>query len=162
MALPFYERAKTEKTANYEDDIRITMKLLQQIKPHQVYTAGDFADPHGTHKHCFDIVLEALKRLKSSEEWVKDCWIWLYRGAWQEFDIHEIEMAVPLSPKQVVKKRHAIFKHQSQKDHPVFPGEDKREFWVRTEERTSQTARAYDKLGMAEYEAIEGFVRYRF
>jgi glucosamine-6-phosphate deaminase len=162
MALPFYERAKTSKPKNYEHDIEITMNLLQQIKPHQVYAAGDFADPHGTHKLCFDVVLEALTRLEKTENWVKDCWLWLYRGAWQEFDIHEIEMAVPLSPKQVIKKRHAIFKHQSQKDRPVFPGEDQREFWVRAEERTRQTAQAYDRLGMAEYEAIEAFVRWRF
>ncbi|MBC8051600.1 MAG: glucosamine-6-phosphate deaminase [Sphingobacteriaceae bacterium] len=162
MALPFYERAKIQKPVNYEDDIKATIDLLRQIKPHQVYAAGDFADPHGTHKLCFDIVLEALKRLKSTEAWVNDCWLWLYRGAWQEFDIHEIEMAVPLSPKQVLKKRHAIFKHQSQKDRPVFPGEDKREFWVRAEDRTRQTAKDYDRLGMAEYEAIEAFVRWRF
>ena len=162
MALPFYEHAKTEKLRGYEEDIQITMALLQKIKPHQVYAAGDFADPHGTHKHCFDIVLEALKRLKESEEWVKDCWLWLYRGAWQEFQVHEIQMAVPLSPKQVLKKRNAIFKHQSQKDRAVFPGEDQREFWVRAEERTSQTARDYDKLGMAEYEAMEAFVRWVF
>ncbi|MFD2163186.1 glucosamine-6-phosphate deaminase [Paradesertivirga mongoliensis] len=162
MALPFYERAKVEKPRNYEDDINLTIDLLQKIKPHQIYAAGDFADPHGTHKVCFDIILEALKRLKTTEKWVEDCWLWLYRGAWQEFDIHEIEMAVPLSPKQVLKKRYAIFKHQSQKDRPVFPGEDKREFWVRAEERTRETARAYDRLGMAEYEAIEAFVRWRF
>ncbi|MEJ6980278.1 glucosamine-6-phosphate deaminase [Pedobacter sp. P351] len=159
MALPFYENPKPRYN---EDDIQITIALLQKIKPHQVYAAGDFADPHGTHKLCFDIVLEALKRLKESEEWVKDCWLWLYRGAWQEFEIHEIQMAVPLSPKQVLKKRNAIFKHQSQKDRPVFPGEDQREFWVRAEERTSQTAREYDKLGMAEYEAMEAFVRWNF
>lgn len=162
MALPFYERAKVEKPRSYEDDINITIDLLQKIRPHQIYAAGDFADPHGTHKICFDIILEALKRLKTTEKWVEDCWLWLYRGAWQEFDIHEIEMAVPLSPKQVLKKRYAIFKHQSQKDRPVFPGEDKREFWVRAEERTRETARAYDRLGMAEYEAIEAFVRWRF
>ena len=162
MALPFYEQGKTGKLGNYEEDIQITMALLQKIKPQQVYAAGDFADPHGTHKHCFDIVLEALSRLKRSEAWVKDCWLWLYRGAWQEFQIHEIQMAVPLSPKQVLKKRNAIFKHQSQKDRPVFPGEDQREFWVRAEERTSQTAREYDELGLAEYEAMEAFVRWIF
>lgn len=162
MALPFYEHGRIEKFHGNEDDIQITISLLQKIKPHQVYAAGDFADPHGTHKLCFDIVLEALKRLSITEEWVKDCWLWLYRGAWQEFEIHEIQMAVPLSPKQVLKKRNAIFKHQSQKDRPVFPGEDQREFWVRAEERTSQTAREYDKLGMAEYEAMEAFVRWKF
>jgi glucosamine-6-phosphate deaminase len=162
MALPFYESGKIKPANNFEDDIRETMLLIQQIKPHQIYAAGDFADPHGTHKICFDIVLEALKRLKTTESWINDCWLWLYRGAWQEFEIHEIEMAVPMSPQQVLKKRHAIFKHQSQKDRPVFPGDDKREFWVRAEERTKKTARGYDKLGLAEYEAMEAFIRWRF
>ncbi|MBC7913750.1 MAG: glucosamine-6-phosphate deaminase [Pyrinomonadaceae bacterium] len=162
MALPFYERAKNRPVNNFEDDILETVALLRKIEPHQIYAAGDFADPHGTHKICFDIVLEALKRLAATESWVKDCWLWLYRGAWQEFEIHEIEMAVPMSPQQVLKKRHAIFKHQSQKDRPVFPGDDKREFWVRAEERTKTTAQAYDKLGLAEYEAMEAFIRWHF
>ena len=160
--LPFYDRNKSAKQANYEDDIQETMSLLQKIKPHQVFAAGDFADPHGTHKVCFDIIYEALKRLKATEDWVKDCWLWLYRGAWHEFEIHDIEMAVPLSPQEVARKRMAIFKHQSQKDIPVFPGDDAREFWVRAEERTSETAHRYNQLGLAEYEAIEAFVRFKF
>ncbi len=160
--LPFYDKAKVSKQVSYEEDIVQTMELLQQIKPHQIFAAGDFADPHGTHKVCFDIILQALLRLKPTEDWVKDCWFWLYRGAWHEFEIHEIEMAVPLSPQEVLRKRHAIFKHQSQKDVAVFPGEDAREFWVRAEDRTKETARTYDQLGLAEYEAIEAFVRYRF
>lgn len=159
--LPFYDRSKYEKVTDYEEDIKQTMELLQQIKPHQVFAAGDFADPHGTHKVCFDVIHQALLRLKETESWVNDCWLWLYRGAWHEFDIHEIEMAVPLSPKEVMRKRLAIFKHQSQKDQPVFPGDDAREFWVRAEERTRETAKQYDELGMAEYEAIEAFVRWR-
>jgi glucosamine-6-phosphate deaminase len=162
MNLPFYDRSKKQKRVNYEDDILQTMELLQQIKPHQVYAAGDFADPHGTHKICFNIVHEALRRLKSTEEWINDCWLWLYRGAWHEFDIHEIEMAVPLSPQEVERKRYAIFKHQSQKDRPVFPGDDAREFWIRAENRTRETAKNYNMLGLAEYEAIEAFVRFRF
>lgn len=162
MDLPFYDRGKTQKNVSYEDDIVQTMELLNRIKPHQVFAAGDFADPHGTHKVCFDIILQALKRLKETEEWVKDCWLWLYRGAWHEFEIHEIEMAVPLSPKEVEKKRLAIFKHQSQKDRPVFPGDDAREFWIRAEDRTSETARQYNQLGLAEYEAMEAFVRLKF
>ncbi len=137
------------------------MDLLQQVKPHQVFAAGDFEDPHGTHKICFDIVLEALHRLRETEEWTKHCWLWMYRGAWHEFETHEIEMAVPLSPQEVLRKRNAIFKHQSQKDRPVFPGDDSREFWVRAEERTRETAKAYDKLGLAEYEAMEAFVRWK-
>ncbi|WP_207535358.1 glucosamine-6-phosphate deaminase [Desertivirga arenae] len=162
MSLPFYEVAKVNKKVDYERDIELTMQLLQQVKPQQVFAAGDFADPHGTHKICFDIVLKALQRLKETEDWVKDCWLWLYRGAWHEFEIHEIEMAVPLSPQEVERKRLAIFKHQSQKDKPVFPGDDSREFWVRAEDRTSETAKAYNDLGLAEYEAIEAFVRWRF
>ncbi len=162
LNLPFYDRGKYEKVAEYEDDIVQTMELLQRVKPHQIFAAGDFADPHGTHKVCFDIIHQALLRLAETESWTKDCWLWLYRGAWHEFEIHEIEMAVPLSPKEVMRKRLAIFKHQSQKDLPVFPGDDAREFWMRAEERTRETARQYDELGMAEYEAIEAFVRWKF
>lgn len=162
MRLPFYEIGKTQRSSIGEEDIRLTMKLLQQVKPHQVFAAGDFADPHGTHQRCFDIILKALKRLQKTEKWVEDCWLWMYRGAWHEFETHEIEMVVPLSPQEVEKKRLAIFKHQSQKDRPVFPGDDAREFWVRAEDRTSETAKAYDRLGLAEYEAMEAFVRYRY
>lgn len=162
MDLPFYDRSKVNKNVSYEDDIQQTMQLLQKVQPQQVFAAGDFADPHGTHKICFDIILEALKRLKQTEEWVKDCWLWLYRGAWHEFELHEIEMAVPLSPQEVKRKRLAIFKHQSQKDTPVFPGDDSREFWVRAEDRTSKTAQSYNQLGLAEYEAMEAFVRWHY
>jgi glucosamine-6-phosphate deaminase len=162
MSLPFYETGKISKDPVSEEDIQLTMTLLQQVKPHQIFAAGDFADPHGTHVVCFNIIITALNRLKQTEEWVNNCWLWLYRGAWQEFDIHEIEMAVPMSPRQVVQKRYAIFKHQSQKDRPVFPGEDAREFWVRAEERNHETARRYDELGLPEYQAIEAFSRWRF
>jgi glucosamine-6-phosphate deaminase len=162
QALPFYETGKTKKNAVGEEDIRLTMELLQKIKPHQVFAAGDFADPNGTHLVCFNIILAALTRLKETEDWVKDCWMWLYRGAWHEFATHEIEMAVPLSPAEVIRKRNAIFKHQSQKDTPVFPGDDAREFWVRAEDRNRETAQCYDKLGLAEYAAMEAFVRYHF
>ncbi|MDP9076295.1 MAG: glucosamine-6-phosphate deaminase [Bacteroidota bacterium] len=160
--LPFYDRRKVSKEVSYEDDILQTMQLLQQVQPHQIFAAGDFADPHGTHKTCFDIIHEAIKRLSETEAWVKDCWLWLYRGAWFEFETHEIEMCVPLSPGEVERKRLAIFKHQSQKDRPVFPGDDAREFWVRAEDRTSETARIYNQLGLAEYEAMEAFVRFKF
>jgi glucosamine-6-phosphate deaminase len=162
MALPFYETGKTKKNTVGEEDIRLTIELLQQVRPHQIFAAGDFADPHGTHVVCFNIVLAALNHLKQTEDWVKDCWLWLYRGAWHEFATYEIEMAVPLSPQEVIRKRNAIFKHQSQKDRPVFPGEDAREFWVRAEDRNRETAHCYDKLGLAEYEAMEAFVRYKF
>ena len=161
MSLPFYDKGKTHKNPVSEPDIKITMELLEKIKPHQIFAAGDFADPHGTHKVCFNIIIQALERLKDSE-WIKDCWLWLYRGAWHEFETHEIQMAVPLSPQEVERKRLAIFKHQSQKDRPVFPGDDAREFWVRAEDRTRETAKAYDKLGLAEYEAMEAFVRWKY
>jgi glucosamine-6-phosphate deaminase len=162
QALPFYETGKTKKNAVGEEDILLTMELLKKVKPQQVFAAGDFADPNGTHIVCFNIILAALTRLKETEDWVKDCWMWLYRGAWHEFATHEIEMAVPLSPAEVLRKRDAIFKHQSQKDRPVFPGDDAREFWVRAEDRNRETAICYDKLGMAEYAAMEAFVRYKF
>lgn len=162
MALPFYESGKTRKNPVTDQDIELTMDLLQQVKPHQVFAAGDFADPNGTHITCFRIIVEALSRLRSREEWTKDCWLWMYRGAWHEFETHEIEMAVPLSPQEVERKRKAIFKHQSQKDTPVFPGDDSREFWVRAEQRNRETAEQYDKLGLADYEAMEAFVQWRF
>ncbi|MDB5137257.1 MAG: glucosamine-6-phosphate deaminase [Mucilaginibacter sp.] len=162
MALPFYETGKIKKNSVGEEDILLTIELLQKVKPQQIFAAGDFADPNGTHLVCFNIILAALRRLRETEDWVKDCWLWMYRGAWLEFETYEIEMAVPLSPEEVVRKRNAIFKHQSQKDRPVFPGDDAREFWVRAEDRTRDTANNYDKLGLAEYEAMEAFVRYKF
>ncbi|WP_214227421.1 glucosamine-6-phosphate deaminase [Pedobacter sp. B4-66] len=162
MALPFYESGKVNKNPVTDLDVQLTMDLLQKVKPEQVFAAGDFEDPHGTHIVCFNIILEALKRLAKTESWVKDCWLWMYRGAWQEFETHEIEMAVPLSPQEVERKKFAIFKHQSQKDRAVFPGDDAREFWQRAEDRNRETAQAYDDLGLANYEAMEAFVRYKF
>jgi len=162
MALPFYETGKTMKNSVSNEDIELTMKLLQEIKPHQIFAAGDFADPHGTHVVCFNIILAAMHRLREKEAWTEDCWLWMYRGAWHEFETHEIEMSVPLSPQEVARKRNAIFKHQSQKDRPVFPGDDEREFWVRAEQRNRETAHSYDKLGLADYEAMEAFVKWKF
>ena len=159
LDLPFYETGRVRKKPLGEDDIRITMALLEDVKPHQIYAAGDLSDPHGTHRVCLAAVFEACKRLKD-REWMRQCEIWLYRGAWQEWGVDEIEMAVPLSPDEVQRKRIAIFKHESQKDKALFPGTDNREFWQRAEERNRETARLYDKLGLAEYEAIEGFVRW--
>jgi len=159
--LPFYETGTIEKNPMGEADVELTMELLSKLKPHQVFCAGDFADPHGTHKVCFDVVLTALQRLKASgAEWVNDCWLWLYKGAWQEWDITEIEMAVPMSPDQVVKKRNGIFIHQSQKDSVPFQGSDAREFWQRAEERNAGTAKLYAQLGMTQYAAMEAFVRW--
>ncbi|MEP1781530.1 glucosamine-6-phosphate deaminase [Reichenbachiella sp.] len=161
LNLPFYETGAVDKKGMGEEDIQILVDLLQEVKPHQVFAAGDLRDPHGTHKVCLDIILAALSRVKD-EAWAKDCYLWLYRGAWQEWEVEEIEMAVPLSPVDLLKKRKAIFKHQSQKDSPVFPGDDKREFWQRAEDRNRETASIYDELGLTEYEAMEAFVRYEF
>jgi len=163
MDLPFYETGAIEKKPMSELDIRITMDLLKQIQPHQVYCAGDLADPHGTHKVCLDIIFESLRRLKAEGEvWVKDCWVWLYKGAWQEWDISAIEMAVPMSPDQVIKKRFGIFIHQSQKDSVPFQGTDAREFWQRAEIRNAHTADLYARLGLTKYAAIEAFVRWHY
>jgi len=163
MDLPFYETGAIEKKPMSELDIRITMDLLKQIQPHQVYCAGDLADPHGTHKVCLDIIIESLRRLKAEGEvWVKDCWVWLYKGAWQEWDISAIEMAVPMSPDQVIKKRFGIFIHQSQKDSVPFQGTDAREFWQRAEIRNAHTADLYARLGLTKYAAIEAFVRWHY
>lgn len=161
MNLPFYETGKIEKNPPGEDDVRITVELIRRIKPHQIYAAGDLADPHGTHKVCLDIVFEALKRLKG-EPFMEDCWLWLYRGAWQEFDVYDIDMAVPMSPGQVMQKRHGIFIHQSQKDSVPFQGSDVREFWQRAEERNATTAETFDKLGLPKYAALEAFARYYY
>ena len=182
MNLPFYETGTIEKNPMGETDVLKTIELLNKIKPQQIYCAGDFADPHGTHKVCFDVVMEALQRIKATHHspftthdsslithdspltthWINDCWLWLYKGAWQEWDITEIEMAVPMSPDQIVKKRHGIFIHQSQKDSVPFQGSDDREFWQRAEERNANTAKLYAQLGLTQYAAMEAFVRWRF
>ena len=163
LDLPFYETGTIDKKPMSELDIRITMDLLNELKPHQVYCAGDLADPHGTHKVCLEIIFESLRRLKASgETWVKDCWVWLYKGAWQEWAVSEIEMAVPMSPDQVLKKRFGIFIHQSQKDSVPFQGTDSREFWQRAEIRNANTADLYASLGLTKYAAIEAFVRWHY
>ncbi len=158
LNLPFYETGGIKKGERTQADIDIIIALLQQVRPHQIYLAGDLADPHGTHRVCTEAVLEALNQLKG-EAWLDECHVWLYRGAWMEWELGKVDMAVPLSPDEVIKKRHAIYRHLSQKDIVPFPGEDPREFWQRAEERTQNTARLYDELGMAEYQAIEVFVR---
>lgn len=161
--LPFYETGTIEKKPMGEKDVTITMELLRKIKPHQVYCAGDFADPHGTHIVCFNVVLESLRRIKKAgDPWLKDCWLWLYKGAWQEWNIEEIEMAIPMSPDQVLKKRFGIFIHQSQKDMVPFQGSDSREFWQRAEERNAATAALYADLGLTHYAAMEAFVRWYY
>ena len=161
MNLPFYETGRIKKNPPSKKDVLMTASLINKIKPHQIYAAGDLEDPHGTHKVCLDIVFEALESLKG-EKFIKDCWLWLYRGAWLEWDIHEIDMAVPMSPAQVLRKRKAIFFHQTQKDGVMFQGQDLREFWVRAEERNNETAEKYKKMGLAEYAAIESFKRHYY
>ena len=158
LDLPFYETGGIKKGERTQADIDIIIDLLRKVQPHQIYLAGDLADPHGTHRVCTEAVLEALEQIKD-ESWLKDCHVWLYRGAWMEWELGKVDMAVPLSPEEVIKKRHAIYRHLSQKDIVPFPGEDPREFWQRAEERTQNTARLYDELGMAEYQAIEVFVK---
>ena len=161
MNLPFYETGRIKKKPASKKDILITASLIKKIKPHQIYAAGDLEDPHGTHKVCLDILFNALDSLEG-EKFIKNCWLWLYRGAWLEWDIHDIDMAVPMSPAQVLRKRNAIFFHQTQKDGVMFQGQDLREFWVRAEERNNETAKKYKKMGLADYAAIESFKRYYF
>lgn len=159
LDMPFYETGRVKKKPLGEEDIAMVVELLRKVRPHQIYAAGDLSDPHGTHRVCLNAVLTACNRCEA-DDWYQDCDVWLYRGAWHEWGPHEIEMAVPLSPLEVERKRTAIFKHQSQKDRALFPGPDMREFWKRAEDRNRDTAQLFDKLGLAEYEAIEGFVRW--
>ena len=158
LNLPFYETGGIKKGDLSSADIDIIVKLLRDIRPHQIYAAGDLADPHGTHRTCMEAILEALE-VTQNDDWREDCHLWLYRGAWMEWNLGLVDMAVPLSPDEMLKKRHAIYRHLSQKDIVPFPGSDTREFWQRAEERTQNTAKLYDKLGMAEYQAIEVFVK---
>ena len=158
---PFYETGRVTKNPISQADINIAVQLIRAIKPHQIYAAGDLADPHGTHRVCLDIIFSSLKQLKSLPFMV-DCWVWLYRGAWHEWEMHEIEMAVPMSPNQVLRKRKAIFYHESQKDGVMFKGNDDREFWVRAEDRNTETAQRYRALGLSDYAAVEAFKRYYY
>ncbi|MCE9544955.1 MAG: glucosamine-6-phosphate deaminase [Planctomycetia bacterium] len=159
LDMPFYETGRVRKKPLGEEDLGMLERLLRDFQPHQIYAAGDLSDPHGTHRTCLRAILMACDRLKA-EAWYAQCEVWLYRGAWHEWGPHEIEMAVPISPKELMRKRTAVFKHQSQKDRALFPGPDMREFWQRAEDRNRGTAKLYDALGLAEYEAIEGFVRW--
>lgn len=161
LDMPFYETGRVRKKPISDEDVRLIRDLLGRIQPHQIYAAGDLSDPHGTHRVCLRAILRAVEAL-DAEPWMQACEVWLYRGAWQEWAPHEIEMAVPLSPDEVERKRFAIFKHESQKDRALFPGpSDAREFWQRAEDRNRATAGLYDQLGLPEYQAIEGFVRRR-
>ncbi|MEM9076926.1 MAG: glucosamine-6-phosphate deaminase [Bacteroidota bacterium] len=163
LNLPFYETGTVKKKPHSKEDIKITYNLLNKIRPEQIFAAGDLSDPHGTHRVCLEVIYQAIELLKKNqEEWINNCYVWLYRGAWQEWEVADMEMTVPIGPKDMARKKNAIFKHQSQKDSAMFPGNDEREFWQRAEQRNKETANRYNALGMAEYEAMEGFVRYHF
>ncbi|MFI3316466.1 MAG: PIG-L family deacetylase [Rikenellaceae bacterium] len=158
LNLPFYETGGIKKGQLSQADTDIIVNLLREMKPHQIFAAGDLSDPHGTHRVCIEAILGALEVVQE-DEWFKECNMWLYRGAWQEWDLGMVDMAVPLSPQELIQKRHAIYRHLSQKDIVPFPGDDSREFWQRAEDRTQNTAKLYNELGMAEYQAIEVFVK---
>jgi glucosamine-6-phosphate deaminase len=157
--MPFYETGRVRKKPISEEDIRIVADLIGEIQPHQIYAAGDLADPHGTHRVCLEAIFAALERLKD-QPWMPECDLWLYRGAWHEWGIDEIEMAVPISPEELTRKRMAILKHESQRV-AMFSGSDTREFWQRAEDRNRGVAKQYDDLGLPQYEAIEGFVKWK-
>lgn len=160
LNLPFYESGGVTKLPRTQKDVDIIKDIMNKVQPEQIYMAGDLADPHGTHRVCTEAALEALEQLREEGAgWVSECHVWLYRGAWMEWELGRVDMAVPLSPDEVVEKRYAIYHHLSQKDIVPFPGDDPREFWQRAEDRTSSTARLYDSLGMAEYQAMEVFLK---
>jgi glucosamine-6-phosphate deaminase len=160
LDLPFYETGRVKKDPISEADVNITKNFIESIKPHQIYVAGDLADPHGTHKVCLDAILAAIDIMKD-DDWYRNCRVWMYRGAWMEWGIDHIEMAVPLSPEELRQKRNAILRHQSQMESAPFLGDDERLFWQRSEARNKATADMYWKLGLASYEAIEAFVEYK-
>ena len=163
LDLPFYESGKIEKLPMGEADVNIVRELITKVKPHQIYVAGDLADPHGTHRKCTDAVLAAIDLEKEAKaKWLKDCRVWMYRGAWAEWEIENIEMCVPISPEELRAKRNSILKHQSQMESAPFLGNDERLFWQRSEDRNRGTAKLYDDLGLACYEAMEAFVEYKF
>ena len=161
LDLPFYETGRIQKGPLTEADVEIVRNLLREVKPHQIFVAGDLADPHGTHRVCTDAVFAAIDLEKEEgAKWLKDCRIWMYRGAWAEWEIENIEMAVPISPEELRAKRNSILKHQSQMESAPFLGNDERLFWQRSEDRNRGTAALYDSLGLASYEAMEAFVEY--
>ena len=160
LDMPFYQTGRIRKKSLGEADITVIVELIERVQPHHLYAAGDLSDPHGTHRTCLDAIFKAIERVKCSD-WYSHCTLWLYRGAWQEWEPDQIDMAVPISPQELLRKRTAIFKHESQKDKALFPGYDEREFWQRAEDRNKATAQLYDKLGLAEYEAIEGFIQWK-
>ena len=159
MDLRFYRTGTITKAPLHEKDVADVVALLERLRPDQIYVAGEMSDPHGTHRVCADAIFQAVRAVRARGQHFE---VWLYRGAWEEWEPHEVERVVPLSPDDVVRKKMAIFRHQSQKDRAVFPGDDAREFWVRAEDRNRETAQSYDRLGLAEYQAMEAFVRYKY
>ncbi len=157
LNLPFYRTGQVKKNPIGQEDVDIIARLMEELNPGQIYVAGDLSDPHGTHRMCAQAILGAIDAV--ADEGVEPE-VWLYRGAWQEYEPHEIDRAVPLNPETMLRKKLAIFKHESQKDAALFPGHDEREFWVRAEERTKETARRYNGLGLPEFYALESFKRY--
>ena len=159
LDLPFYQTGTARNRRLGETDIKIVRELLGSLRPHLIFAAGDLDDPHGTHRICLH-ALHAAMAQSTAEPWFAQTELWLYRGAWAEWELDEIDMAVPLSPHEVLRRRRAIFRHETQKDQALFLGDDHREFWQRTENRSQRLAEAYNALGLAEYEAIEAFKRY--
>ncbi len=157
LNLPFYRTGQVKKNPIGQEDVDIITRLMEELNPAQIYVAGDLSDPHGTHRMCAQAILGAIDAVAAEGV---DPEVWLYRGAWQEYEPHEIDRAVPLNPETMLRKKLAIFKHESQKDAALFPGHDEREFWVRADERTKETARLYNELGLPEFYALESFKRY--
>jgi len=162
LNMPFYETGRVEKNPIGEVDVALICRLLLSIKPHQIYMAGDFNDPHDTHRKCTEAICKALELIRNNQqgEWLDACEIWLYNGAWDEWPIEDIDMAVPMTHAELMHKRQAIQKHQSQMENAPYKGADLRLFWQRSEDRNMRTAKALEGLGCPHYEAVEAFVRY--
>lgn len=158
LDLPFYRTGMIAKNPVGSEDIRLVRELIERLQPDQIYLAGDLSDPHGTHRVCAEAILAALGEIEEAVGEIPE--VLLYRGAWQEWPAHQIEIAVPLSPRDLERKKAAIFRHESQKDSALFPGSDRREFWQRAEDRNRHTADLYNQLGLPEYYAMEAFVRW--
>ncbi|MGA2693394.1 MAG: glucosamine-6-phosphate deaminase [Opitutaceae bacterium] len=159
LDLPFYHASPGTRRQLGGADRSIMRELVAALRPHLIFAAGDLDDPHGTHRLCLHALRDALASLVA-EPWARECELFLYRGAWSEWSADEIDLAVPLSPQEVLRRRRAIFCHETQKDIALFLGDDRREFWQRSEDRSRRLAETYNALGLAEYEAIEAFKRY--
>jgi glucosamine-6-phosphate deaminase len=159
MDLRFYRTGTIAKAPIHADDIKDIINLFKRLQPQQIYVAGEMSDPHGTHRMCANAIFDAVRQVRAEGQRFE---VWLYRGAWEEWEPHEIERVVPLTPCDLERKKSAIFRHQSQKDKAMFPGgQDRREFWQRAEDRNLHTAKVYDQLGLPEFYALEGFVQWR-